>query len=148
MSKVQSFYHIIINTKGRRMTLNEGSKKKLYTFMWGVIKNMNTRLIWMNGIPNHLHLLVDLPSSLAISNFVQELKRSSSVWLKESPDFPYFDGWGKEYCAFSKSDKDIDVVKNYIANQVEHHKIHSYEDEMQDIFTKSGLGTWVSEYYD
>jgi REP element-mobilizing transposase RayT len=115
--------------------------------MFGVIKHLDCKLMWMNGIPNHIHILVNLNATLSISKFVQEIKRSSSIWLKASPHFPYFEGWGTEYCAFSKSYEDVQTVINYIKNQEAHHKLYAYEDEMRQICDSVGR-EWVPEYYD
>jgi REP element-mobilizing transposase RayT len=148
MSKVQNIMHVVINTKCRRMTITEKNKRQLYFYMWGIIGKMNCHLYWMNGIPNHIHLLVDIDSSICIAKFVQELKRASSVWLKSQKQlFPHFEGWGHEYCAFSKGYSDIDTVINYIRNQEKHHHIVTYEDEMTTLLAQVGM-EWVAEYYD
>jgi REP element-mobilizing transposase RayT len=128
------------------MTITESNKKELYNYMWGIMKNLNCRLLWMNGIPNHIHILVDLHPQVPVSKFVQIIKSSSSKWIKEGNLFPEFDGWGREYCAFSKSKSDIDVTKNYIKNQEEHHHLVSYEDEMSTILTSYGM-EWHPEYF-
>jgi REP element-mobilizing transposase RayT len=136
MSKVQNIMHIVINTKYRRMTINEANKKQLYYFMWGVMKKLRCHLIWMNGIPNHIHILVDLHPQISLSLFVQEIKRSSNIWIKKSGLFPDFEAWGSEYCAFSKNKSDIPIVKNYIKNQEKHHLIASYDDEMTTLLSE------------
>jgi REP element-mobilizing transposase RayT len=128
------------------MTITESNKKELYNYMWGIMKNLNCHLLWMNGIPNHIHILVDIHPLVSVSKFVQTLKSASSKWMKDSGLFPYFDGWGREYCAFSKSKSDIDVTKNYIKNQEKHHHLVSYEDEMTTIFANYGM-EWHSEYF-
>lgn len=111
MSTVKSLYHIVINTKNREMTIPEESKRELYAYMYGIIKNSGCTLIRMNGIPNHIHLLVDLSSQLSLSQFMHNLKRSSSIWAKKRSDlFPDFVGWGKEYYAFSCSMGQKDAI--------------------------------------
>jgi REP element-mobilizing transposase RayT len=147
MSKVQNITHIVINTKNRRMTITESDKKQLYNYMWGIMKNMNCQLLWMNGIPNHIHILVDIHPEISVSKFVQTIKSCSSKWLKQSELFPYFDGWGREYCAFSKSRSDVEVTRNYIKNQEEHHRRITYEDEMTSIMANIGY-EWHPEYFD
>jgi REP element-mobilizing transposase RayT len=147
MSKVQSFYHIIINTKGRKMTITNAEKTKLYYYMLGITRNLGCKLIRINGIPNHIHLLVDLSPTISLSKYMQELKRASSIWLKQTPEFPNFEGWGKEYCALSKSECNVQKVKEYIINQEEHHKLYDYETELRQLMEEVGL-PWQPEYLD
>jgi REP element-mobilizing transposase RayT len=139
MSKVQNITHIVINTKNRQMTITEANKRQLYAYMWGVMKKLNCHLYWMNGIPNHIHILVDLHSTISVAFFVQEIKRTSNKWIKQSGLFPNFDSWSKEYCAFSKNKEDIAIVTKYIKNQEEHHKYVSYDDEMTSILSEVGM---------
>jgi REP element-mobilizing transposase RayT len=147
MSKVQNITHIVINTKNREMVINESDKKKLYNYMWGIMKNLDCQLLWMNGIPNHIHILVDIHPQVPLSKFVQVLKNSSSKWIKDSGLFPKFVGWGREYCAFSKSRSDVEVTRNYIKNQEQHHRVVSYENEMSTMLANHGL-EWKAEYFD
>jgi REP element-mobilizing transposase RayT len=129
------------------MTITEEHKRLLYKYMWGIMNNRHCKLIRMNGIPNHVHILVDVHPSVTISGLVSELKRASTLWVKQTGLFPNFDGWGREYCAFSKNHSDLETVKNYIIRQEEHHKVVSYEDEMSSMLMNVGL-EWRAEYYD
>lgn len=100
----------------------------------------------MNGIPNHIHLLVDLSVEVSLSQFMRELKRSSSLWLKQHHDlFPEFVGWGKEYYAFSCGPRDKDAIISYIKGQENHHNITSFDDEMKSI---SAMNECEYYYYD
>jgi REP element-mobilizing transposase RayT len=144
MSKVQNITHIVINTKNREMTITEANKRELYAFMWGVMKKLRCHLYWMNGIPNHIHILVDLHSTVSVALFVQEIKRTSNKWIKDSGLFPNFEKWGKEYCAFSKNKDDIATVIKYIKNQEVHHKCVSYDEEMTSMLAEIGM-EWKPE---
>ncbi len=139
MSKVSAIFHIVINTYSRRMTIPEESKKVLYMYIHGIIKNNNCKLYRINGIGNHIHLLVDITPSISLSQLVQAIKQSSSKWLKEQSQFSAFEGWGKEYFAFSVSQPMCENVKNYIINQEKHHLKCSFEDEMKEILPHAGF---------
>ena len=67
-------------------------------------------------MPDHIHILAVVPATLAFSDFMRDLKISSSKWLKENVNFPYFNGWGREYAAFSYAFRDKDLISNYINN--------------------------------
>ena len=113
------------------MAITEQNKRVLYNYIYGIIKAKGCYLIRMNGIPNHIHLLVDLSPEISLSNFMRDLKRSSSLWLKENkPYFPRFDGWGKEYYAYSCSARDKEAIKTYIKNQEVHHRVYTFDEEM------------------
>ena len=134
MSTVKALYHIVINTKSRKMTITEENKRELYKYIYGIINSYNCKLIRMNGIANHIHILLQLHPTVALSNLMHEVKRSSSIWVKEHNDlFPFFDGWGKEYAAFTCSFKDQNTIIDYIKGQEVHHKVYTYEDEIKTL---------------
>lgn len=134
MSTVKAIYHIVINTKDRKMTIPEVHKRELFKYIYGIINAHNCRLLRMNGIPNHIHILLQLNPTVALSNLMHEIKRSSSIWLKEHSDmFPQFQGWGKEYAAFTCSFKDQDTIIDYIKGQETHHNVTSFEDELKTL---------------
>ncbi|MBQ9467288.1 MAG: transposase [Muribaculaceae bacterium] len=68
MSTVKSLYHIVINTKHRQMTIPEENKRRLYLYIYGLIQNQKCTLIRMNGIPNHIHLLIDLSVEISLKS--------------------------------------------------------------------------------
>jgi hypothetical protein len=88
-----------------------------------------------------------LHPSISLAAIVSEIKRASSLWCKGSEKFKFFEGWGKEYCAFSKSESDKEATIEYIKNQERHHIGISYEDEMREIFMRRGE-EWKPEYFD
>lgn len=126
------------------MTIPEESKRELYAYMYGIIKNSGCTLIRMNGIPNHIHLLVDLSAQLSLSQFMHDLKRSSSIWVKGHPDlFPDFKGWGKEYYAFSCGVSQKDTIVEYIKSQETHHGLVTYDQEMGDITSNNECSFYI-----
>ena len=81
-----------------------------------------------------------MPATVAIADFVRDLKTSTSVYLKENKDsFPKFDGWAKSYCALTYSYNEKDTIINYIKNQKEHHKKVSFRDELLEMLRESGV---------
>ncbi len=139
MSYVISLYHIVIGTHHRRMTINSTYKEDLYKYIWGIVEKSNCHVICINGIPDHIHLLVELNATTCIANLVRDIKRASSIWIKASGKFPLFDAWGKEYAAFSCSKGMCETVKSYILNQEEHHNKEIFESEYKRLIMKHGL---------
>jgi len=129
MSYVQLLYHIVIRTKASRPVLSLRHSEKLYRYIWGFIQAKNGVLYRINGIEDHLHILVSLHPTLALSDFMRELKAVTSKWLKGVEGFENFEGWGAGYAALTCYAPDKDVVINYIKKQREHHKKITFRDE-------------------
>ena len=139
MSYTQTSYHIVLRTHRSIPAIVEDHERELYSYMLGFIKNKNSHLYRIGGMPDHVHLFVSLPATLAMSKFVQELKIASSKWLKANPDFPLFDGWSKEYAGFSYNLRDKDMIVGYIAKQKEHHSQKTLAEEYREFLTENGV---------
>ena len=91
-------------------------------------------------MPDHIHMLVSLPPSIAISNFVHDLKLATNIFLLEHKEkFPRFKGWAKSYCALTYSKNEKDMIVNYIRNQKEHHQKVSFKDELVALVKEMGV---------
>ena len=140
MSAVTAIYHIVINTHGREMTLPLTSCDRLYRYIGSVVLNTQSTLYAINGIENHIHLLINLHPSVRLSDLIRDIKLSTSQWIKQNRDlFPQFSGWGKEYGAFTYALRDKEMVENYIKRQREHHQRESFEDEYRKHLTNAGI---------
>ena len=90
----QILYHIVFRTKGSEKTINQTHVIELKKYIWGIIKNKKCVLYRINGMEEHIHILSDLHPSIALADYIREIKVSSSKWMKESGLFPKFRGWG------------------------------------------------------
>ena len=139
MSATISLFHIVINTLGREMTIPDETSEHMYRYIAAIVKNKGCKPFRINGIGNHIHLLVGLSASIALSDLVRDIKQGSSKWAKQQAYFPQFRGWGKEYGAFSCSIRDKDAIINYINNQHVHHSTRTFEQEYRDMIDRSGI---------
>ena len=139
MSYTNLLYHIVLRTYQSENTINTEHERELYAYMLGFIKNQNAKLLRIGGMPDHIHLFISLPTTITVANFVQGLKISSSKWLRANKDFPAFNGWGKEYAAFTCSNRDKDMIVNHIKNQKNHHKKTTFADEYRAFLLENGL---------
>ena len=121
------------------MTIPEEHKRELYAYIFGIVKRHNCFLIRINGIPNHIHMLVDLHPTVALATLVKDIKQWSSHWLKQNPKFPYFDSWCGGYYGFSVGLDGVESVKQYIINQEKHHLGQEFIDEMKEIAATEGV---------
>ena len=139
-SLVQVYLHIVFSTKLRHPYLTDKSQReKLFGYMSGICKNLDSPALKIGGVENHVHLLTRHSKTLTISDFMRELKRSSSVWLKtQNPALESFH-WQNGYGAFSISPAHVESVMAYIANQEVHHKKEPFQDELRRLCKKYGV---------
>ncbi|WP_027378511.1 IS200/IS605 family transposase [Chryseobacterium daeguense] len=135
----QIYYQIVFSTKHRAPVLNIKHEDQLYKYIWGIVKNKNCKLYRINGMPDHIHLFTDLHPSVSLSSFVKDIKVSSNLWIKQSGLFPDFEEWQNGYGAFTYSEKEKNMIINYIKNQKEHHKNESFEDEYKNLLISHGV---------
>lgn len=135
----QIYYQIVFSTKHRKPVLVEQYDEQLYKYIWGIVKNKNCRLYRINGMPDHIHLFIDLHPSVSLSNLVKDVKIASNQWIKQSGLFPDFEEWQRGYGAVTYSEKDKQAVINYIKNQKEHHRRESFEDEYKNLLKANGI---------
>ena len=128
MSKVQAFYHIVFCTKYREMTIPDTAKEDVYRFIWKEITSMKCKLLRIGGIDNHLHILLELHPTIALSPLIQNIKAKSSGWMRTDTRFPNFKGWASGYFGATISNDKKDQVINYIKSQPEHHLTNSLDD--------------------
>ena len=135
----QILYHIVFRTKSSEKTINQAHAADLYKYIWGIIKNKECVLVRVNGMEDHIHILSDLHPSVALADYVRDIKVSSAKWMKASGYFPDFKGWGIKYCALTYSHRERDMIINYIQNQQEHHEKETFHDEILRLFKEHGI---------
>ena len=135
----QILYHVVFRTKDGRKTLTLANSDELYKYIWGMIKNKNGYLYRINGMEDHIHILSDLHPSVALADYVRDIKTASSKWLKECGQFPHFEGWADGYCSLTYAFRDKDTIVNYIKKQREHHQTISFEEEYRKLLEEHGI---------
>ena len=139
MSYRQVYYHIVFGTKERRPVLTDSYCEELYKFIWGIIRNKGCKLYQINGFEDHLHLISDLHPSIALANFIKDIKVASSIWLKQQEHFRNFNGWSEGYAAFTVSHNERSKVVSYIKSQKEHHYKENFIDEYKRLLKENGV---------
>ena len=146
MSYVKLLYHIVIRTKASQPVLSLEHSDDLYRYIWGIIKNKNSALYRINGMEDHIHILLSLHPTLALSDFIRDIKAESSKMLKRTVGFERFSAWSEGYAALTYSLKDKDMIINYIINQREHHKKQTFRDEYVTFLKEMGLALDVRDW--
>ena len=139
MSHTKLIYHLVFGTKNRKMTITQEYDRKLYAYMYGTMKNDKAHVHWIGGMPDHVHVVVEIPPVISVADFVKVLKRRSGVWLKEQPEFPDWEGWAEGYAAFSCSADDLSRVVDYAKRQKEHHCVSTFREEYIKFLQECGL---------
>ena len=139
MSYTTSYYHIVFRTRRSERTITEDYERELYAYIYGIAKNLRCQTYRIGGMPDHVHMFVSLPPTLSLAEFVQRVKTDSSKWMKANPNFPYFNGWGREYAGFSYSLRDKDMIVGYIMRQKEHHQRVSFAEEYRAFLEENGM---------
>lgn len=135
---VQNIMHITFHVK-EGCAIDTTNIPRLCDYIGGIIKNQGGVLIAAGGICSHIHLLVTVPKTIALSDYMMKIKANSSKWLKSIGSQYRAFSWQDGYGAFSVSASKIDAVKGYIANQEEHHRKLSYQEEVEAFFKAYNL---------
>ena len=136
-SLVKNYLHVVYSTRQRRAYLqNTEVRERMHAYLAGACRSLKSPSIIVGGVQDHVHILCTLSKTLSVSGCIQEAKRESSKWVKgQAPDLSQFH-WQSGYGAFSISPSHVDRVRDYIGNQVEHHKRESFQDEFRRLLKK------------
>jgi putative transposase len=122
-------YHVIFSTKNRVPQIAPSIRDRLHEYVGGIIRDEKGRLMAAGGTPDHVHLLVSTHPQTALSDLLRQVKASSSRWIHERfadlRDFAWQDGYG----AFTVSHSNVGQVMTYIADQQQHHRRVSFQEE-------------------
>ena len=144
-SLAQIYVHAIFGTKNREPFITSRIETDLHSYISGILKNLESPVIEINTMPDHIHILFRLSKNMALSKVFEEVKKTSSLWVKPKgiPNFSWQIGYG----AFSVSSSKLDVVRKYIRNQKEHHKTISFQEEIESFIKEYNLDTYDVEFF-
>ena len=140
MSYTRLLYHIVFRPKNSRPAITPEHEELLYRYIWRVLTERGCKLFCIGGMADHIHMLVGIPPTLAVADFMRDVKTSTSRFMHiHSAEFPLFEAWGKSYCAISCSESVREDVTRYIKNQKEHHRRQDFRSEFLDLLRKNGV---------
>ncbi len=139
-SLTQVYLHLVFATKHRKPFLRDDElREHTHAYLTGTCNNLDSPSLIVGGVEDHVHVLCRQSKNIALKTLVGELKRESSKWVKtENPPLSEF-YWQAGYGAFSISPSHVQALIEYIANQQEHHKSESFQDEFRRLCKKYGL---------
>ena len=132
--------HLVFSTKGREPFLRGAEiREEMHAYLGGVSKKLDCFPLIVGGTEDHAHLLCRLARIISQADWVKEIKRVSSIWIKKrEPSLGAF-AWQDGYGAFSVSASAINKTCEYIAGQQEHHKKRTFQDEYRTFLRKHGM---------
>ena len=138
-SFVSCLMHVVFSTKERRPLITSDLRVRLEPYLNGIAEKNNMRALAVGGIEDHMHILLSLPSTMAIARAVQLIKGNSSKWIHEEfPKQKEFE-WQEGYGAFSIGVSGIAATTAYLERQAEHHRKKTFKSELSTILKKHGI---------
>ena len=136
-SSIWLYAHVVFSTKNRRRLIGKEIQENLWAYMGGIARKNGARALKVGGVPDHVHLLLLLPSMIAIGELVREIKSGSSAWFRERHNrlFTWQEGFG----GFSVSASHVPKVIRYIETQERHHRKTSFAEEWNLLVEKYSM---------
>ena len=131
-------FHVVFSTKDRLPLMTTPIRDKLFPYMGGIVKGLGGTIISIGGMPDHVHFVARLPTTVSVADVARTVKANSSKWMNEKFTTMKF-GWQRGYGAFSVSQSALPAVVNYVRNQEQHHRRRSFREELTILLTKHGI---------
>ncbi len=135
-SLVKNYIHIVFSTKHRQPLIQEAFQSELYAYLGSICNNHECHSLKIGGYTDHVHILCMLSKKMALMNLLENLKSHSSKWIKAKDETLKNFYWQDGYGAFSVNPAEVDVVAGYIANQKEHHRTKTFQEEYRAFLKK------------
>jgi len=132
----QIYIQVVFAVTGRMSLITKDYKEELHKYITGIVRNKGQKLISINGIPDHLHILIGLRPAMALADLVRDVKSDSSDWVNRKKLSRGKFAWQEGYGAFSYGHSQLDMIIRYIQNQERHHKRRSFKDEYLTLLKK------------
>lgn len=135
----QNYYHVVFSTLERRALIKPEIEERLHAYLGGLVRDLRCQLIAVNGMPDHIHLLVRYRADLAHSDLVRHVKTRSSRWFHETFAEQREFAWQNGYGGFTVSRSNVEAVESYIRLQKQHHERMDFQTEFLALLRKHGI---------
>jgi REP-associated tyrosine transposase len=132
----QIYIQTVFAVSERMSLITSDYKEELHKYITGIVRNKGQKLLQINGMSDHLHILIGLWPAMAISDLVRDIKSDSSDWINRRKLARGKFAWQEGYGAFSYGHSQLDMIIRYIQNQERHHKRRSFRDEYLTLLKK------------
>ena len=131
-------YHIIFSTKHRQPSILDSWRSELHEYLGGTVNGLGGFAQGCGGVADHVHLLVGLSATHCLADFVRELKKSATAWVRENQGSPNF-AWQEGYAAFTIGAPSRNDVQDYIRDQEVRHRKRTFRQELIIYLEKAGV---------
>lgn len=135
----QLYFHLVFAVRGRDNAISPNWKEDLYKYISGIISNHEQKLMIINGMPDHVHLLIGTKPNCNLSGLVRVIKSNSSKWINEKRLVRGKFEWQTGFSAFTVSQSVVPSVVEYIKNQEKHHKKKTFREEYIDFLKANNI---------
>ncbi len=135
----QIYLHLVFAVKFRKKQIQKEWKEELYKYICGIVNNKNEKIYAINGVSDHIHILISIKPDCPFSNLVGIIKANSTKWINGKHYMKNEFKWQEGFGAFSVSSNDISGVIKYIDNQEMHHQKKSFKGEYHDLLDESNV---------
>jgi REP element-mobilizing transposase RayT len=132
----QIHIQVVFTVQNRECVIRNAWKEELYKYIAGIIKNHNHKVLAINGMPDHIHILIGMRPTQSLSELVQDIKGDSSKWINQKGFVQGKFTWQEGYGAFSYSKSHVDAVIEYVKKQEVHHSKKTFIEEYHDFLKK------------
>jgi REP element-mobilizing transposase RayT len=132
-SLTQLYLHIVFSTKNHVPFIKPSIRNELFNYLGGILNNIECHPIKIGGVDDHIHILCRLSKKITIIKLLEEIKKSSSKWIKTKGEKFVKFHWQDGYGTFTVSPTGVDSVRLYIDNQEEHHSNTKFKDEFIEL---------------
>ena len=123
----------VFAVQNRISLIGKDWKDELYKYITGLVQNQGHKVLQINGMPDHVHLLIGLRPTQALADLMQMVKEDSSKWINTKGFVKGKFSWQSGYGAFSYSKNQVPRVINYIQDQEKHHLKRSFLEEYEEL---------------
>ncbi|MBE7467009.1 MAG: IS200/IS605 family transposase [Planctomycetes bacterium] len=137
------YLHLVFSTKDRHPFLNESDlRAALHAYLGSASKQIDCPALAVGGVADHVHMLCRFGRTVTQADWVKEVKRVSSLWLKDRLETF---AWQSGYAVFSVGAEQVERVAAYVARQEEHHRGRAFQDELRELLKAHGQA-WDERY--
>lgn len=129
--------HVVFSTKERRPLIGRDFQGPMQAYIGGIARQNRMIALAVGAVADHVHILLVIPATMAISKAVQLIKAGSSKWFRETHSRLF--GWQEGYASFSVSKSNEAKVGAYVRNQAQHHKKRDFVEELKELLRRHGL---------
>jgi REP element-mobilizing transposase RayT len=132
------YYHLIFSTAERQSSIEPEWRPRLHEYLGGTVNQLGGQSLGVGGTNDHVHLIVQLHATHCLADFMRELKKASSSWVRGEIPCGSF-AWQKGYAALTVSASIVPKVQSYIEGQENHHRKIGFREEVLTLLRRSGV---------